>query len=93
MNDDDFLANDFFTKIINLLEKYPSAIAGIGLPKLFDYETQEFGKIWQPRDKLGNTRSEFESGYDVVRKIFFKTTPDIKCVSESFFCFWDILYK
>lgn len=72
MNDDDFLANDFFTKIVRLFEKYPSAIAGIGLPILFNHETQEFGKIRQPKDKFGNTRPEFESGLDVVRKIFFE---------------------
>ncbi len=72
MNDDDFLANDFFAKMVKLFEKYPSAIAGIGQPILFNYETQEYGKIRYPRDKLGNTRPEFESGYDVVRKIFFE---------------------
>ena len=71
MNDDDFLHKDFFEKMAKLFKKYPTAISGMGLPIVYDYDSNSFGTKPSCRDSKNNPRPEFEAGIEIVRKIFF----------------------
>jgi hypothetical protein len=69
MNDDDFLANDFFYRMANLFEKYPEAVTGIGLPASYLHETDEYIFL-KNRSGDWNNRPEYESGLDLYRKSY-----------------------
>lgn len=71
MNDDDFLQEDFFERMAKLFIKYPTAVSGMGLPIVYDYDSNSFGTKPICIDKKGNLRPEFEPGIEVVKKIFF----------------------
>jgi hypothetical protein len=72
LNDDDFLSNDFFSKIAKNLLIYPDAGAAIGLRVEFNHSTEQFGMKTLPLDSYGNPRPIYESGLNVVRELFFK---------------------
>jgi hypothetical protein len=72
INDDDFIANDFFTRISRLLLKHPRAKTAIGLRVPFYHNSGRYGQITLPRNKEGGTRPEYEPGINPVREIFFR---------------------
>jgi hypothetical protein len=72
LNDDDFLANNFFERISNLLDKYPQAQTAMGLRVSYHHATGIFGEKSVPKTKSGLNRPECEPGMNVVREIFFK---------------------
>jgi glycosyltransferase involved in cell wall biosynthesis len=72
MNDDDFLAPDFFDRMAIMFKKYPSAVTGMGLKVGYNHVNGEFGKPSHPKNKKGTVRPEFEPGLEVVREIFFR---------------------
>lgn len=72
LNDDDFLASDFFARISHLLQKYPQAKTAMGLRVPFNHDLRNFGQITLPRNKEGAVRPECEPGINLVREIFFR---------------------
>lgn len=72
LNDDDFLANNFFERISNLLYKYPQAQTAMGLRVTYHHATGTYGEKLVPKTKSGLIRPECEPGMNVVREIFFK---------------------
>ena len=72
LNDDDFLASDFFARISQLLQKYPKARTAMGLRVPYHHDSGNFGQIVLPRNKKGAVRPECEPGIDLVREIFFR---------------------
>jgi glycosyltransferase involved in cell wall biosynthesis len=71
MNDDDFIAPDFFEKIAIGLTKYPNAGSAMGMGSLYINESSRIKKFPRPKDKNNIDRPELEPGIEVVRKIFF----------------------
>ncbi len=72
LNDDDFIATDFFSKIAKKLKLYPDAGAAIGLRVEFDHMNQKFGKKLHPINSKGKPRPMYEHGITVVRELFFE---------------------
>lgn len=72
LNDDDFIASDFFSRIANKLSQYPDAGAAIGLRVEYNHATEEFGPRAHPTNSFGLPRPEYENGLNVVRELFFK---------------------
>lgn len=100
MNDDDFIHEDFFEKMAKLFKKYPTAISGIGLPIVYDHDSNSFSEKPLCIDSEKKPRPEFEAGIEVVRKIFFSArnqyqpclgfqpifkTQSVRDVSETIF--------
>ena len=72
LNDDDFLASNFFERIASLLNQYPIANAAMGMKVYYNHETKIFGKVNRIFNSKGVERPNIEPGIDVVREIFFK---------------------
>jgi hypothetical protein len=72
INDDDFLANDFFERMSKLFNKHKSAKTAMGLRVTYNHESNKFGKIAIPKNKKGIIRPECEPGLNVVRELFFR---------------------
>jgi hypothetical protein len=72
INDDDFIAVDFFSKIASKLELYPDVGAAIGLRVEFDHAREKIGKKLIPTDSYGVPRPLYEPGINVVRELFYK---------------------
>ncbi len=71
MNDDDFIAPDFFEKIAIGFTKYPNAESAMGMGSLYINESSRIIEFPRPQDKKNIDRPEMEPGIEVVRKIFF----------------------
>ena len=65
-SDDDFLANDFFSKMASLFEKYPGAVCAVGLPVYYNWLTNE--KFLKPGRRTWTTRPTIEPGRDLLLK-------------------------
>jgi len=72
LNDDDFLASDFFGRISQLLQKYPNAKTAMGLRVPYYHDSMNFGQRVLPRSKEGTVRPECEPGMNLIREIFFR---------------------
>jgi hypothetical protein len=88
MNDDDFLAEDFFERMARLFTKYPGAVTGMGLPVSYIHETGEV-IITRPRNCDWRTRPEVESGISHFRKVYsnlgqyYNPNPGFQFVSKT----------
>lgn len=80
-SDDDFLADDFFSKMASLLEKYPDAVCAVGLPVYYNWLTSE--KFLKPGRRTWITRPTLESG----RNLLFKQLVDARYSNNCLFSF------
>jgi hypothetical protein len=71
INDDDFLAINFFERISILLDKFPSADTAMGLRVTYDHKAKSYGEIVHPKKITGELRPAFEPGISLVRELFF----------------------
>jgi hypothetical protein len=74
MNDDDFLAPDFFERMSVLFNKYPDAISGVGLMNRYFYADSKIISAPVDPDNKDDWRSrpEFEDGINVFRKVYME---------------------
>jgi hypothetical protein len=80
-SDDDFLANDFFSKMASLFERHPDAVCAVGLPVYYNWLTNE--KFLKPGKRTWMTRPEIESGRDLL----FKQLADARYSNNCLFSF------
>ena len=80
-SDDDFLANDFFSKMASLFEIHPVAICAVGLPVYYNWLTNE--KFLKPGKRTWMTRPTIESGRDLL----LKQLADSKYSNNCFFSY------
>ncbi len=72
LNDDDFLAPDFFLRMNALFNEYPGADSAMGLRVTYNHETDSFGEIRHPMNLEGEYRPKCEPGINLVRELFFR---------------------
>lgn len=72
LNDDDFLAPDFFLRMNVLFNEYPKADSAMGLRVTYNHETDSFGEIKHPMNLEGRYRPKCEPGINLVRELFFR---------------------
>lgn len=65
-SDDDFLADNFFSKMASLIENHSGVVSAVGLPVFYNWFTNE--KYMKTDKQMWMTRPTIESGRDLIFK-------------------------
>jgi hypothetical protein len=77
-SDDDFLADDFFSKMASLFENHSDAVCAVGLPVFYNWLTNE--KFLKPGRRMWTYRPTLESGRDLLFKQLADATYSNNCL-------------